>query len=56
MWAAIDSGEVINLDGVINQTEGGMIQSASWTLMEQVKFDAQHVSSETVGILSYYAF
>jgi nicotinate dehydrogenase subunit B len=45
MWSAIDSGEVINLDGVINQTEGGMIQSASWTLMEQVKFDAQHVSS-----------
>jgi nicotinate dehydrogenase subunit B len=45
MWAVIDSGEVINLDGLINQTEGGMIQSASWTLMEQVKFDAQHVTS-----------
>lgn len=45
MWSAIDSGEVINLDGLINQTEGGMIQSASWTLMEQVKFDAQHVTS-----------
>lgn len=45
MWSVIDSGEVINLDGVINQTEGGMIQSASWTLMEQVKFDAQHVTS-----------
>lgn len=45
MWAVIDSGEVINLDGLINQTEGGMIQSASWTLLEQVKFDAQHVIS-----------
>jgi nicotinate dehydrogenase subunit B len=45
MWSAIDSGEVINTDGVLNQTEGGMIQSASWTLMEQVKFDAQHVTS-----------
>lgn len=45
MWAVIDSGEVINPDGLINQTEGGMIQSASWTLMEQVKFDAQHVTS-----------
>ncbi|HEY8897894.1 MAG TPA: molybdopterin cofactor-binding domain-containing protein [Niastella sp.] len=45
MWSVIDSGEVINLDGLINQTEGGMIQSASWTLMEQVKFDAQHVTS-----------
>jgi CO/xanthine dehydrogenase Mo-binding subunit len=46
MWSAIDSGEVINLDGVINQTEGGMIQSASWTLMEQVKFDTRHVTSK----------
>lgn len=46
MWSVIDSGEVINLDGLINQTEGGMIQSASWTLMEQVKFDAQHVTSK----------
>jgi CO/xanthine dehydrogenase Mo-binding subunit len=45
MWAAIDSGEVINLDGLINQTEGGMIQSASWTIMEQVQFDAEHVTS-----------
>lgn len=45
MWAVIDSGEVINLDGIKNQTEGGMIQSASWTLKEQVRFDAQHVSS-----------
>ncbi|OQP65968.1 aldehyde dehydrogenase [Niastella vici] len=45
MWAAIDSGEVINIDGLINQTEGGMIQSASWTIMEQVQFDAQHITS-----------
>ncbi|THU37109.1 xanthine dehydrogenase family protein molybdopterin-binding subunit [Niastella caeni] len=45
MWAAIDAGEVINIDGLINQTEGGMIQSASWTIMEQVRFDAQHISS-----------
>jgi nicotinate dehydrogenase subunit B len=45
MWAAIDAGEVINIDGLINQTEGGMIQSASWTIMEQVQFDAQHITS-----------
>jgi CO/xanthine dehydrogenase Mo-binding subunit len=45
MWAAIDSGEVINTDGLINQTEGGLIQSASWTIMEQVQFDAQHIIS-----------
>jgi len=36
---------VINIDGLINQTEGGMIQSASWTIMEQVQFDAQHITS-----------
>lgn len=45
MWAVIDAGEVINLDGLKNQTEGGMIQSASWALKEEVKFDEQHVSS-----------
>ncbi len=45
MWAAIDAGEVINLDGIINQTEGAMIQSASWTLKEEVLFDEQHVRS-----------
>jgi nicotinate dehydrogenase subunit B len=45
MWAVIDAGEVINLDGIKNQTEGGMIQSASWTLQEQVQFDEKHITS-----------
>jgi CO/xanthine dehydrogenase Mo-binding subunit len=45
MWAAIDVGEVINLDGIINQTEGGMIQAASWTLKEQVTFSTKEVTS-----------
>lgn len=45
MWGAIDSGEVINPDGLKNQTEGGMIQSASWTMLEEVKFNEDHVSS-----------
>lgn len=45
MWAAIDVGEVINLDGIKNQTEGGMIQAASWTLKEQVKFDNVKITS-----------
>ncbi|HSC37616.1 MAG TPA: molybdopterin cofactor-binding domain-containing protein, partial [Chitinophagaceae bacterium] len=44
MWAVIDAGEVINLDGIKNQVEGGMIQSASWTLQEQVLFDEKHIS------------
>ena len=42
---AVDLGMVVDLDGVINQIEGGAIQSVSWTLKEQVRFDAQHVTS-----------
>ncbi|GAB3268599.1 xanthine dehydrogenase family protein molybdopterin-binding subunit [Larkinella harenae] len=45
LWSVIDAGEVINLDGIKNQTEGGMIQAASWTVKEEVQFDRQHVSS-----------
>uniref|UniRef100_UPI003593C63C xanthine dehydrogenase family protein molybdopterin-binding subunit n=1 Tax=Aquiflexum sp. TaxID=1872584 RepID=UPI003593C63C len=39
MTGVIDSGQCINPDGLKNQTEGGMIQSASWTLMESVQYD-----------------
>ncbi len=39
VWCATDAGLVINPDGVINQLEGGIIQSASWVLKEQVQFD-----------------
>ena len=45
LWAAVDVGEVINLDGIINQTEGGMIQAASWTIKEQVTFNPHEVTS-----------
>ena len=43
--ATIDSGEAVNLDGIRNQTEGGIIQSLSWTLYEAVSFDARRVTS-----------
>jgi CO/xanthine dehydrogenase Mo-binding subunit len=43
--AAVDSGEAVNPDGIRNQIEGGIIQSASWTLLEEVKFDATRVTS-----------
>jgi nicotinate dehydrogenase subunit B len=43
--AAIDAGQVINPDGLINQTEGGIVQAASWTLKEQVSFNARRVTS-----------
>jgi CO/xanthine dehydrogenase Mo-binding subunit len=37
-WCAMDAGLIINPDGAINQAEGGIIQAASWTLKEQVRF------------------
>ena len=45
LWAVVDAGEVINLDGIKNQIEGGMIQATSWTLLEQVRFDEHHITS-----------
>ncbi|MEQ8811173.1 MAG: xanthine dehydrogenase family protein molybdopterin-binding subunit, partial [Imperialibacter sp.] len=45
MWAAVDVGEVINVDGLTNQIEGGMIQAASWTLMEEVMFTDKQITS-----------
>ena len=42
---AVDVGLVINPDGVINQIEGGAIQSSSWTLKEEVKLDARGIAS-----------
>lgn len=45
MWGAIDAGETINPDGLKNQLEGGMIQSASWAMSEEVQFDETHVTS-----------
>ena len=45
MWAAVDVGEVINMDGLTNQIEGGMIQAASWTLKEEVTFNTAEITS-----------
>ncbi len=42
---AVDVGLVINPDGVINQIEGGAIQSTSWTLKEEVKLGARGITS-----------
>jgi len=44
-FAAADAGQIINLDGLANQIEGGMIQSTSWTLHEAVRFDRDGVTS-----------
>jgi CO/xanthine dehydrogenase Mo-binding subunit len=44
---AVDVGEVINPDGVLNQIEGGAIQATSWALKEQVRFDRRGITSNT---------
>jgi nicotinate dehydrogenase subunit B len=41
-----DVGQVVNPDGLSNQLEGGFVQSASWTLFEQVQFNADGIISE----------
>src|SRR6187399_2286542 len=42
---AVDVGEAINPDGVINQIEGGAIQATSWVLKERVRFDRSRITS-----------
>lgn len=46
-YAALDGGEIINPDGVINQTEGGMVQAMSWTLLEHMQLDGPRVATES---------
>jgi nicotinate dehydrogenase subunit B len=43
--AAVDSGQVINPDGIRNQIEGAIVQAASWTLYETVRFDRKRILS-----------
>jgi nicotinate dehydrogenase subunit B len=53
---AADAGEVIDAQGLIAQLEGGIIQSASWTLHEAVTWDRDGVTSrdwETYPILRF---
>jgi nicotinate dehydrogenase subunit B len=42
---AADCGQVVNPDGVRNQLEGAIIQSASWTLQEQLRYGPGGVAS-----------
>ena len=55
VWCAADAGLVINPDGVVNQIEGGIIQSASWVLKEQVRFDdgVSAIDWETYPVLKF---
>jgi nicotinate dehydrogenase subunit B len=56
--AAVDSGQVVNPDGLINQIEGAILQSMSWTLYESVTFDEARITSidwQTYPILRFNA-
>ena len=56
--AAVDSGQVVNPDGLINQVEGAILQSMSWTLYEAVTFDDTRITStdwQTYPILRFDA-
>jgi CO/xanthine dehydrogenase Mo-binding subunit len=55
-FIAADAGLSINPDGVANQLEGGLIQAASWTLKEAVRFDPVRITSvdwESYPILTF---
>jgi CO/xanthine dehydrogenase Mo-binding subunit len=43
--AAVDCGQVVNPDGIRNQIEGGILQSASWTLYERLQFGPEGIAS-----------
>jgi nicotinate dehydrogenase subunit B len=43
--AAVDCGDAVNPNGIENQVEGGILQSASWSLHERVAFDRTRITS-----------
>jgi nicotinate dehydrogenase subunit B len=46
-FVAVDSGQIINPDGLTNQIEGGVVQSTSWTLREEVRFDKSGILTQS---------
>ena len=55
-WIAADAGEVIDPGGLVNQLEGGFVQAASWTLVEELPVVDGRVASsgwETYPILGF---
>jgi CO/xanthine dehydrogenase Mo-binding subunit len=47
IWLAADVGRIVHADGVRNQLEGGAVQTVSWVLKEQVRFDSRRVTSDS---------
>jgi CO/xanthine dehydrogenase Mo-binding subunit len=48
---AVDVGQVVNPDGVVNQIEGGAIQATSWTLKEAAQ--SSHANWDDYPILRF---
>jgi CO/xanthine dehydrogenase Mo-binding subunit len=42
---AVDSGQAVSFDGIRNQIAGGLVQSTSWTLFEEVGFTPAGITS-----------
>ncbi len=47
IWVAVDAGEIIHPDGLINQIEGGVLQAASWTLKEALHWDQTRITTQS---------
>ena len=43
VWSAVDAGQVVTPDGLLNQVEGGIIQAVSWTVKEDLLFDVHGI-------------
>lgn len=54
--AAVDSGLAVNSDGIRNQIEGAIVQSASWTLYEAVTFNRRTITSRDWSSLPMVRF
>jgi CO/xanthine dehydrogenase Mo-binding subunit len=47
VWMAVDAGEIVHYDALLNQVEGGIIQALSWSLKEEVHWN--ELGSTTVS-------
>ncbi|WP_349605349.1 molybdopterin cofactor-binding domain-containing protein [Cupriavidus sp. DF5525] len=45
VWCSHDCGRVINPDGACNQIEGGIVQTISRVLLEEVRFDRDQITT-----------
>ncbi|MBI3516686.1 MAG: xanthine dehydrogenase family protein molybdopterin-binding subunit, partial [Proteobacteria bacterium] len=54
--SAVDAGQIVNPDGLINQIEGGIIQATSWTLKEEITFDRRRITTRSWADYPILAF